>query len=194
MVGQDEVAELTQSMKRKRVGMLVMAWELSDPVRSFTCDPLGCMVKKIAFSSDGSRIFTSGHNQSKKPLLQEWTDVESHMKVKRNYSGLVERSGYAVSFAHCGRMLAVGHDNSVTFWDIDQEKPVFTKTTRCKLSVCYKEFYLHMCLPRYISSEIFFFQDFPILRFSKERVFLALLASNMMISKHYDIYLYGPNS
>ncbi|KAJ4839218.1 Topless- protein 4, partial [Turnera subulata] len=72
----------------------------------------------MAYSADGTRLFSCGTNKEGESYLVEWNESEG--AVKRTYTGLVKRSVGVVHFDTTkNRFLAVGDEFMVKFWDMD---------------------------------------------------------------------------
>ncbi|KAE8657881.1 Protein TOPLESS [Hibiscus syriacus] len=71
----------------------------------------------MAYSADGTRLFSCGTNKGKS-FLVEWNESEG--AVKRTYFGLGKRSVGVVQFDTTkNRFLAAGDEFTVKFWDMD---------------------------------------------------------------------------
>ncbi|EOY31125.1 WUS-interacting protein 2 isoform 1 [Theobroma cacao] len=72
----------------------------------------------MAYSADGTRLFSCGTNKDGESYLVEWNESEG--AVKRTYFGLGKRSAGVVQFDTTkSRFLAAGDEFSVKFWDMD---------------------------------------------------------------------------
>ncbi|KAL4285195.1 hypothetical protein GQ457_16G004370 [Hibiscus cannabinus] len=72
----------------------------------------------MAYSADGTRLFSCGTNKEGESFLVEWNESEG--AVKRTYFGLGKRSGGIVQFDTTkNRFLAAGDESTVKFWDMD---------------------------------------------------------------------------
>ncbi|XP_007013507.2 PREDICTED: topless-related protein 4 isoform X2 [Theobroma cacao] len=72
----------------------------------------------MAYSADGTRLFSCGTNKDGESYLVEWNESEG--AVKRTYCGLGKRSAGVVQFDTTkSRFLAAGDEFSVKFWDMD---------------------------------------------------------------------------
>ncbi|KAK8595678.1 hypothetical protein V6N12_064192 [Hibiscus sabdariffa] len=81
----------------------------------------------MAYSADGTRLFSCGTNKEGESFLVEWNESEG--AIKRTYFGLGKRSGGIVQFDTTkNRFLAAGDDFTVKFWDMDNLNPL-TSTT-----------------------------------------------------------------
>ncbi|GMI95157.1 WUS-interacting protein 2, TOPLESS-RELATED 4 [Hibiscus trionum] len=72
----------------------------------------------MAYSADGTRLFSCGTNKEGESFLVEWNESEG--AVKRTYFGLGKRSVGIVQFDTTkNRFLAAGDEYTVKFWDMD---------------------------------------------------------------------------
>ncbi|KAK8602143.1 hypothetical protein V6N13_058201 [Hibiscus sabdariffa] len=72
----------------------------------------------MAYSADGTRLFSCGTNKEGESFLVEWNESEG--AVKRTYFGLGKRSIGVVQFDTTkNRFLAAGDEYTVKFWDMD---------------------------------------------------------------------------
>ncbi|XVE71481.1 hypothetical protein DITRI_Ditri10aG0153700 [Diplodiscus trichospermus] len=72
----------------------------------------------MAYSADGTRLFSCGTNKEGESYLVEWNESEG--TVKRTYFGLGKRSAGVVQFDTTkNRFLAAGDEFTVKFWDMD---------------------------------------------------------------------------
>ncbi|XWS72950.1 hypothetical protein CRYUN_Cryun02cG0083500 [Craigia yunnanensis] len=72
----------------------------------------------MAYSADGTRLFSCGTNKEGESYLVEWNESEG--AVKRTYFGLGKRSAGVVQFDTTkNRFLAAGDEFTVKFWDMD---------------------------------------------------------------------------
>ncbi|KAJ6863539.1 hypothetical protein NC652_040160 [Populus alba x Populus x berolinensis] len=79
----------------------------------------------MAYSADGTRLFSCGTNKEGESHLVEWNESEG--AVKRTYIGLAKRSGGVVKFDTTkNRFLAAGDDFMIKFWDMDNNNLLTT--------------------------------------------------------------------
>ncbi|KAH0453552.1 hypothetical protein IEQ34_017876 [Dendrobium chrysotoxum] len=72
----------------------------------------------MAYSADGTRLFSCGTSKEGDSYIVEWNESEG--SVKRTYSGFRKRSMGVVQFDTTkNRFLAAGDDFVVKFWDMD---------------------------------------------------------------------------
>jgi WD40 repeat protein len=72
----------------------------------------------MAYSADGTRLFSCGTNKEGDSYLVEWNESEG--AVKRTYQGLGKRSERVVHFDTTkNRFLAAGDECMIKFWDMD---------------------------------------------------------------------------
>ncbi|XP_011017798.1 PREDICTED: topless-related protein 4-like isoform X2 [Populus euphratica] len=79
----------------------------------------------MAYSADGTRLFSCGTNKEGESHLVEWNESEG--AVKRTYNGLAKRSVGVVKFDTTkNRFLAAGDDFMIKFWDMDNNNLLTT--------------------------------------------------------------------
>ncbi|CAL9072415.1 unnamed protein product [Musa textilis] len=72
----------------------------------------------MAYSSDGTRLFSCGTSKDGDSHLVEWNETEG--AIKRTYSGFRKRSLEVVQFDTTrNRFLAAGDEYMIKFWDMD---------------------------------------------------------------------------
>lgn len=77
----------------------------------------------MAYSADGSRLFSCGTNKEGESYLVEWNESEGN--VKRTYHGLGKRSNGVVQFDTTrNRFLAAGDEFAIKIWDVDNVNPL----------------------------------------------------------------------
>ncbi|KAL4334639.1 hypothetical protein GQ457_07G032460 [Hibiscus cannabinus] len=77
----------------------------------------------MAYSADGTRLFSCGTSKDGESFLVEWNESEG--AVKRTYQGFRKRSLGVVQFDTTkNRYLAAGDDFSIKFWDMDNVQPL----------------------------------------------------------------------
>ncbi|XP_038696642.1 topless-related protein 4-like isoform X2 [Tripterygium wilfordii] len=80
---------------------------------------------KMAYSADGTRLFSCGTNKEGESYLVEWNESEG--AVKRTYIGLGKRSVGVVQFDTTkNRFLAAGDESMIKFWDIDNDNQLMS--------------------------------------------------------------------
>ncbi|KAK7831296.1 topless-related protein 1 [Quercus suber] len=78
---------------------------------------LGCT--KLAYSTDGQRLFSCGTNINGQSFLVEWDESEG--TIKRTYHGLTQNSLSVVHFDIIkNQFLAAGDNHIIKFWDMDK--------------------------------------------------------------------------
>lgn len=81
-------------------------------------DAPGHWCTTMAYSADGSRLFSCGTSKDGESHLVEWNETEG--AIKRNYSGFRKRSLGVVQFDTTrNRFLAAGDEFTIKFWDMD---------------------------------------------------------------------------
>ncbi|XP_038993347.1 topless-related protein 1-like [Hibiscus syriacus] len=77
----------------------------------------------MAYSADGTRLFSCGTSKEGESFIVEWNESEG--AVKRTYQGFHKRSLGVVQFDTTkNRYLAAGDDFSIKFWDMDNVQPL----------------------------------------------------------------------
>nr|XP_048320871.1 topless-related protein 2 isoform X1 [Ziziphus jujuba var. spinosa] len=104
----------------------IKAW-LYDTVGSrVDYDAPGQWCTTMLYSADGSRLFSCGTSKDGDSFLVEWNESEG--AIKRSYSGFRKKSAGIVQFDTTkNHFLAVGEDNQIKFWDMDNTN-VLTST------------------------------------------------------------------
>ncbi|XP_074591143.1 protein TOPLESS-RELATED PROTEIN 2-like [Curcuma longa] len=81
-------------------------------------DPPGQCCTRMAYSTDGTRLFSCGRSKDGETLLMEWNESEG--SIKRIYSGLRKNPSEVVQFDTTkNHFLVAGDDFAVKFWDMD---------------------------------------------------------------------------
>nr|XP_043619034.1 topless-related protein 4-like isoform X2 [Erigeron canadensis] len=74
----------------------------------------------MAYSTDGTRLFSCGTNKVGESFIVEWNESEG--AVKRSYNGLGKRAVGVVQFDTTkNRFIAAGDECLVKYWDMDSE-------------------------------------------------------------------------
>ncbi|XP_059644428.1 topless-related protein 1-like isoform X2 [Cornus florida] len=107
---------------------------LNGEIKAWFYDDMGARVEydaprhcctRMAYSSDGYRLFSCGTTKSGESVFVEWDEREGC--VKRTYQGLCNCSSEVVQFDTCkNQFLAAGDDHLIKFWDIDHEELLTT--------------------------------------------------------------------
>ncbi|KAF9662879.1 hypothetical protein SADUNF_Sadunf18G0100400 [Salix dunnii] len=96
----------------------IKAWLYYNAGSRVDYDAPGRSSTTMAYSADGTRLFSCGTNKEGESHLVEWNEREG--AVKRNYNGLAKRSVGAVKFDTTNnRFLAAGDEFKIKFWDMD---------------------------------------------------------------------------
>ncbi|CAN1215384.1 Topless-related protein 1 [Linum perenne] len=96
----------------------IKAWLYDTMGSRVDYDAPGHSSTTMAYSADGTRLFSCGTNKEGESHLVEWNESEG--AVKRRYSGLGKRSVGVVQFDTTkNRFLAAGDEFTVKFWDMD---------------------------------------------------------------------------
>lgn len=76
----------------------------------------GCTT--MLYSADGSRLFSCGTSKEGDSFLVEWNESEG--ALKRSYAGFRKKSAGVIQFDTTqNHFLAVGEENQIKFWDMD---------------------------------------------------------------------------
>ncbi|KAC9488809.1 hypothetical protein E3N88_45745 [Mikania micrantha] len=96
----------------------IKAWLYDNMGSRVDYDAPGHSSTKMAYTADGTRLFSCGTNKEGESYIVEWNESEG--AVKRTYNGLGKRSVGIVQFDITkNRFLAVGDEFLVKFWDMD---------------------------------------------------------------------------
>ncbi|PRQ46323.1 putative transcription factor WD40-like family [Rosa chinensis] len=96
----------------------IKAWLYDNVGSRVDYDAPGHSSTTMAYSADGSRLFSCGTNKEGDSYLVEWNESEG--AVKRTYHGLGKRTVGVVQFDTTkNRFLAAGDEFMVKFWDMD---------------------------------------------------------------------------
>ncbi|KAJ9163078.1 hypothetical protein P3X46_022790 [Hevea brasiliensis] len=96
----------------------IKAWLYDNLGSRVDYDAPGHSPTTMAYSADGTRLFSCGTNKGGESHLVEWNESEG--TVKRAYIGLGKRSVGVVQFDTTkNRFLAAGDEFAVKFWDMD---------------------------------------------------------------------------
>eukprot|EP00250_Pteridium_aquilinum_P001788 c12001_g1_i1 orf=142-3522(+) len=96
----------------------IKAWLYDNLGSRVDYDAPGHCCTTMAYSEDGSRLFSCGTSKEADTYLVEWNESEG--AIKRTYLGFRKRSATVVQFDTTrNRFLAAGDDFHVKFWDMD---------------------------------------------------------------------------
>ncbi|VVB00946.1 unnamed protein product [Arabis nemorensis] len=96
----------------------IKAWLYDNVGSRVDYDAPGQWCTTMLYSADGSRLFSCGTSKDGDSFLVEWNESEG--AIKRTYLGFRKKSAGVVQFDTTrNRFLAVGEDNQVKFWDMD---------------------------------------------------------------------------
>ncbi|CAJ2653964.1 unnamed protein product [Trifolium pratense] len=96
----------------------IKAWLYDNIGSRVDYDAPGQWCTTILYSADGNRLFSCGTSKEGDSFLVEWNESEG--ALKRTYSGFRKKSNGVVQFDTTkNRILAVGEDNQIKFWDVD---------------------------------------------------------------------------
>ncbi|XP_007023214.2 PREDICTED: topless-related protein 4 isoform X1 [Theobroma cacao] len=96
----------------------IKAWLYDNLGSRVDYDAPGHSCTTMAYSTDGTRLFSCGSNKEGESHIVEWNESEG--AVKRTYCGLGKQSVGIVQFDTTrSRFLAAGDEFQVKFWDMD---------------------------------------------------------------------------
>ncbi|XP_057967309.1 protein TOPLESS [Malania oleifera] len=96
----------------------IKAWLYDNMGSRVDYDAPGRCYTTMAYSADGTRLFSCGTSKDGESYIVEWNESEG--AVKRTYQGFRKRSLEVVQFDTTkNRFLAAGDDFSIKFWDMD---------------------------------------------------------------------------
>ncbi|KAG5115177.1 hypothetical protein JHK84_041290 [Glycine max] len=105
----------------------IFSTALDGKIKAWLYDNLGSRVDyeapgrwctTMAYSADGTRLFSCGTSKDAESSIVEWNESEG--AVKRTYQGFRKRSlGFVQFDTTKNRYLAAGDDFSIKFWDMD---------------------------------------------------------------------------
>ncbi|KAK9282441.1 hypothetical protein L1049_005359 [Liquidambar formosana] len=96
----------------------IKAWLYDNMGSRVDYDAPGHSCTTMAYSADGTRLFSCGTSKEGESHIVEWNESEG--AVKRSYHGLGKRSAGVVQFDTTkNRFLAAGDDFVIKFWDMD---------------------------------------------------------------------------
>ncbi|KAL9665557.1 hypothetical protein QQ045_020978 [Rhodiola kirilowii] len=131
----------------------IKAWLYDNMGSRVDYDAPGRSCTMMAYSADGTRLFSCGTSKDGESHIVEWNESEG--AVKRAYHGLSKRSVGIVQFDTTkNRFLAAGDDHVIKFWDMDKVDLLATVDAEGGLPVS------------------------PCLRFSKDGILLAVSTSD----------------
>lgn len=96
----------------------IKAWLYDNLGSRVDYDAPGRWCTTMLYSADGSRLFSCGTSKDGDSYLVEWNESEG--SIKRTYSGFRKKSTGVVQFDTTqNQFLAVGEDNQIKFWEMD---------------------------------------------------------------------------
>ncbi|XP_073055232.1 topless-related protein 1-like isoform X2 [Primulina eburnea] len=108
----------------------LMSISTSGEIKAWLFDKLGSRVTyaapglcsmKMAYSTDGKRLFSCGVNRNGEPYIVEWNEAEG--VIVRNYLGLCKFHLDMVTFATCSnKFLVAGDDHKIKIWDVNKSE------------------------------------------------------------------------
>ncbi|CAF1933817.1 topless-related protein 2-like [Brassica napus] len=103
----------------------IKAWLYDNVGSRVDYDAPGQWCTTMLYSADGSRLFSCGTSKDGDSFLVEWNESEG--ALKRTYLGFRKKSKGVVQFDTTrNRFLAVGEDNQIKFWDMDNTNMLTT--------------------------------------------------------------------
>ncbi|XP_024969961.1 topless-related protein 4-like isoform X2 [Cynara cardunculus var. scolymus] len=130
----------------------IKAWLYDDFGARLDYDAPGYTCTRMAYSSDGLRLFSCGTSNDGGSYLVEWNESEG--TVKRTYLGLGKQALGVVQFDASKRLLVAGDEGLIKFWDMDNKHLLSTTNAEGGLPAS------------------------PCVRFSKDGIFLAVSTSD----------------
>ncbi|XP_022893632.1 topless-related protein 3-like isoform X2 [Olea europaea var. sylvestris] len=98
----------------------IKAWLYDNMGSRVDYDAPGHWCTTMLYSADGSRLFSCGTGKEGDSFLVEWNESEG--AIKRTYNGFRKKSAGVVQFDTTqNHFLAVGEDNQIKFWDMDND-------------------------------------------------------------------------
>uniref|UniRef100_A0A7N0ZUU0 CTLH domain-containing protein n=1 Tax=Kalanchoe fedtschenkoi TaxID=63787 RepID=A0A7N0ZUU0_KALFE len=96
----------------------IKAWLYDNLGSRVDYDAPGRWCTTMAYSADGTRLFSCGTSKEGESYIVEWNESEG--AVRRTYQGFRKRSKEVVQFDTTrNKYLAAGDDYSIKFWDMD---------------------------------------------------------------------------
>eukprot|EP01018_Ginkgo_biloba_P025287 Gb_39002 [translate_table: standard] len=96
----------------------IKAWLYDHMGSRVDYDAPGHWCTTMAYSADGTRLFSCGTSKEGQSFLVEWNESEG--AIKRTYVGFRNKSNAVVQFDTTrNHFLAVGDDHQIKFWDMD---------------------------------------------------------------------------
>ncbi|XP_047324935.1 topless-related protein 3-like isoform X1 [Impatiens glandulifera] len=96
----------------------IKAWLYDNMGSRVDYDAPGRWCTTMLYSADGSRLFSCGTSKEGDSFLVEWNESEG--AIKRTYTGFRKKSNGVVQFDTTqNHFLAVGEDNLIKFWDME---------------------------------------------------------------------------
>ncbi|KAF8400581.1 hypothetical protein HHK36_013880 [Tetracentron sinense] len=103
----------------------IKAWLYDNMGSRVDYDAPGHCCTTMAYSADGTRLFSCGTSKDGESYIVEWNESEG--AVKRTYQGFRKRSLGVVQFDTTrNRFLAAGDEFSIKFWDMDSTQLLTT--------------------------------------------------------------------
>ncbi|KAL3840982.1 hypothetical protein ACJIZ3_025573 [Penstemon smallii] len=96
----------------------IKAWLYDNMGPRVDYDAPGHSCTTMAYSADGTRLFSCGTSKDGESYIVEWNETEG--AAKRTYVGLGKRSAGFVQFDTTkNRFLAAGDESAIKYWDVD---------------------------------------------------------------------------
>ncbi|GJT96790.1 protein TPR2 [Tanacetum coccineum] len=131
-------------------------WEVDVPGKEVDFNLQGCLFKNVLsnWRNGASCLFTSEEDKDFLPSITEWRidDKSTSLTCKRRYKGVGKIPHHQFTFDTNGKILVVGNEQCLKFWDVDCDDCLWTTPSSDEL------------------------QDASIIRLSRNGLFLAVLA------------------
>ncbi|THG05718.1 hypothetical protein TEA_021126 [Camellia sinensis var. sinensis] len=114
----DQCSHSFSTSKDSTAHQTIKAWYYNKGELRVDYDAPGHSCTTMAYSADGTRLFSCGTSKEGESYIVEWNESEG--AVKRTYHGLGKRSVGVVQFDTTkNRFLAAGDEFVIKFWDMD---------------------------------------------------------------------------
>nr|GEU53914.1 hypothetical protein [Tanacetum cinerariifolium] len=135
---------------------MMKIWEVDDPGKEVDFNLQGCLIKNVLsnWRNGASCFFTSEEDKDFLPSITEWRidDKSTSVTCKQRYKGVGKIPHRQFTFDTNGKILVVGNEQCLKFWDVDCDDCLWTTPPSDEL------------------------QDARIIRLSRNGMFLAVLA------------------
>ncbi|KAF8081695.1 hypothetical protein N665_0870s0017 [Sinapis alba] len=146
-----------------------------------TYDAPGHSSIRMAYNSNGTRLFSCGTNNEGESFLVEWDEGEG--SIKRTYQGLGQQAAGIVQFDTTkNRFLAAGDESTIKIWDMDNTNLLTIIHADGGLPVIIlpndrvaSSYFYYIAANYYLWKNL---QASPCVRFNKEGILLAVSTSD----------------